>query len=147
MHRASIKAAAITVTGPAMFALSLPLGVLAALALSLSPLAARAQEAIPTASGAPDGGAPRPDIPADTLRLSDHMDQGPDPMRGPIGPCGGPAKTADGKTDKSPHGEVFAGVGTQGYREIGGAVCMPLGDNAAVNIAIDAGQMDGWRRR
>jgi hypothetical protein len=117
---------------------------LAGIAAAWAP--ARAQEAIPTAAGAPNGGAPMAE-PADApLRLSDHFDKGPDVVRA-AGPCGAPAKTEDGKTDKSPHGEVWAGVGNHGYREGGGAVCLPLGDSAAVNIAVDAGQGDGWGRR
>ena len=104
-------------------------------------------EAIPTSAHATDGGAPMSPA-AGPLRLDDAVDEGPGFLR-PAGPCGGPAKTADGKTDKTPHGEVWAGVGTHGYREAGGAVCVPVGDNGAVSIAIDAGQMNGWggRRR
>jgi hypothetical protein len=92
-----------------------------------------------------DGGAPAPAT--ETSRLDDRLgDLGPGFLR-PVGPCGGPLKTADGKTDKTPHGEAWAGVGTRGYREAGGAVCLPLGDNAAVSIAVDAGHIDGWGRR
>jgi hypothetical protein len=80
------------------------------------------------------------------MRLSDHVDGGPGFLR-PAGPCGGPATRPDGKPDRSPHGEVWAGIGTGGYREIGGAACVPLGEGAAVNIAIDAGQYPGWRGR
>jgi hypothetical protein len=118
-------------------------------AVAAAPMAALAQqtpEAIPTQAGAPWGGAAPLAPQADTLRLSDHFDSGPDFLR-PSGPCGGPAKSEDGKTDKSPHGAVWAGVGTRGYREIGGAVCLPLGDNGAVSIAVDAGQINGWGRR
>jgi hypothetical protein len=118
---------------------------LAAMIATLAALPARAQEAIPTAARA--GAAPVAETPdTDTLRLSDHVDQGPGFLR-PAGPCGGPAKTADGKTDKTPHGEVWAGVGTNGYREIGGVTCVPLGENSAVTIAVDAGQINGWNRR
>ena len=107
--------------------------------------AALAQEAIPTATGAPGDGAP-PTPESGPLRLSDHTDQGPDFLR-PVGPCGGPARKEDGKPDKSPHGEVWAGVGTNGYRDIGGAVCAPLGDNAALSVAVDAGKINGWGHR
>lgn len=102
-------------------------------------------EAIPTAAGAPTGGAPEPSY-GGPLRLDDRFDTGPGFLR-PAGPCGGPAKTADGKTDKTPHGEVWAGVGTRGYREAGGAVCVPLGENSALTIAVDAGHLDGYGRR
>ncbi len=105
-----------------------------------------AQEAIPTAGGSPVGGAP---IPASSgpLRLPDHrMDNGDDIVRS-VGPCGAPPK-ADGTPDRSPHGEVFAGVGTHGYREGGGIVCVPIGDKAAVTLAVDAGRIGdrGGRR-
>jgi hypothetical protein len=118
-------------------------GIVSGFALASS---AQAQEAIPTATGPSSGWAPAPD-PNDnsTLRLSDHIDRGPDAVR-PAGPCGGPAKTEDGKTDNSPHGEVWAGVGNHGYRDAGGTVCMPLGSGAAVSIAVDAGQSNGWGR-
>jgi hypothetical protein len=124
----------------------LAIGVLALL-LGAAPLSALAQEAIATAAHGPDGGAPMAP-PSDRLLSldDDNRDDGPGFLR-PRGPCGGPAKTADGKTDKTPHGEVYAGIGTHGYREAGGAVCVPVGDHAAVSIAIDAGRMDGWRGR
>jgi hypothetical protein len=111
-----------------------------------APLPALAQEAIATAARTPDGGAPATPTADRSLRIDDNRDDGPGFLR-PRGPCGGPAKTADGKTDKTPHGEVWAGVGTRGYRDVGGAVCVPVGDNAAVSLAIDAGQIDGRGRR
>ena len=117
--------------------------------LLVSPVPASSQEAIATAARAPDGGAPVSPAASDRpLRIDDGVDDGPGFLR-PRGPCGGPARTADGKTDKTPHGEVWAGVGTRGYRELGGAVCMPVGDHTAVSIAIDAGRIDGrgGRRR
>jgi hypothetical protein len=119
--------------------------------LPISPAQAQAtpasdpDEVISTAAGSPSGGAPLPVYTA-PLRLHDRPDEGPGFLR-PVGPCGGPAKTAEGKTDKTPHGEVWAGVGTRGYREIGGVVCLPVGENTAVTIAVDAGHMDGWGRR
>lgn len=109
--------------------------------------AAWAQEAIPTAantgSGAPSAPATgaRPTLIAD--RNSEHDDRGPVP----IGPCGAPYKD-DGagglKQDKNPHGAVWGGVGNHGYREVGGAVCIPAGRNTEVNIAIDSAQFH-WR--
>lgn len=117
-----------------------------ALLIAAAPLGVHAQEAIPTAPGGPAGFpplAPPTDAP---LRLSDHVDGGPGFLR-PLGPCGVPINKEDGTKDKSPHGEVYAGVGTHGYREIGGVVCMPVGDKSAVTIAVDAGQFDGWGRR
>lgn len=106
-----------------------------ALAFSLSAgAAALAQEAISTAGGAQSNVSPKA-TPADTdLHAYDEFADGP---LGPkMGPCG-PVETPDGKTDHSAHGEIHAGVGTHGYRNIGGAVCKPLGDNGAIAIAID----------
>lgn len=121
------------------------LSVVVGMALAASS-AAWAQEAIPTAANATDGGAPAAPA-AGPITLSDkkseHDDRGPLP----IGPCGGVARSVDGgppQPDKSPHGEVWAGVGTHGYRDVGGAVCIPLGDNSHVTVAIDSTQ---WGRR
>ena len=116
-------------------------------ALASAPLTALAQEAIPTATRGADGGAPTigwPDTAEAPMRLSDHVDGGPGFLR-PTGPCGGPRYTASGKLDKSAHGEVWAGVGTHGYREIGAATCLPIGDNSAVTIAVDVGHIGGRR--
>lgn len=109
------------------------LSCLAALAL-LAGQAAWAQEAIPTAAN--------PTMIAD--RDSMHDDRGPVP----VGPCGKPYKD-DGKgglkPDKNPSGEVWGAVGTHGYHDVGGAVCIPAGKNSAVSIAIDQSQFN-WRR-
>ena len=105
----------------------------------------QAQEAMPTAGGTPLT-APPFESTRDTLRLSDRIDRGPDFVRSAL-PCGGPVKDEDGKTDKKAHGEVWAGIGTRGYREICGVVCVPVGDNGAVTIAVDAGQINGWGGR
>jgi hypothetical protein len=56
------------------------------------------------------------------------------------------AANADGKA----HGEVWAGVGTHGYREVGGVVTQPIGACSQVTIAVDrteGGGYGGWRRR
>ena len=105
---------------------------------------ATAQEAIPTATGSPTGGAPMP-APSGPIRLSDRVDTGDNILRS-VSPCGAPPK-ANGSPDRSPHGEVFAGVGTHGYREGGGVVCVPLGDHASATLAVDAGRIDDRGRR
>ena len=46
--------------------------------------------------------------------------------------------------DRSPHGQVWGGVGTHGYRNVGGVVCVPVGDNSRVTIAVDS---TNWGRR
>ena len=118
---------------------ALPIALIAAVAVCVAP-AAMAQEAIPTAAGAPlpasAAGAPPIALP-DTI---DEDDAGPLP----VGPCGAVGQVKDGqvqKPDRKPHGEVWAGVGTHGYREAGGVVCQPLGDHAAVTIAVDAAHL------
>jgi hypothetical protein len=35
----------------------------------------------------------------------------------------------------TPHGEVRVGVGTRGYREVGGAVCQPLPGGGFVAVS------------
>jgi hypothetical protein len=100
-----------------------------------------AQEAIPTAGGSATTAAPTP-ASTGTLRLPDQREDNGDDIVRSVGPCGAPPK-ADGKPDNAPHGEVFAGVGTHGYREGGGIVCVPLGDKTAVTLAVDAGRIDG----
>ena len=107
--------------------------------------AAPAQEAIPTAGGSPTGGAPVPQS-SGPLRLPDHYADNGDNIVRSGSPCGAPPKP-DGTPDRAPHGEVFAGVGTHGYREGGGVVCVPLGDRAAVTVAVDAGRIDDRGRR
>ena len=42
---------------------------------------------------------------------------------------------------------MWAGIGTGGYRQIGGVVTQPIGDCGQVTIAIDKVEMDGPRRR
>ena len=114
---------------------------LAAGALTLAGVAtASAQETISTAAGAP---APAPAASAAPIVLSDTRDEDD---AGPllVGPCGAVGQVRDGqveKPDKKPHGEVWAGVGTHGYREAGGVVCQPIGDHSAVTIAVDAAHL------
>ena len=118
----------------------LKLGIVLSIALAGAAVAETvvAQEAIPTATGSPTGGAPVSES-TGPIRLPNRIDTGDDIVRS-VSPCGAPPK-ADGKPDRSPHGEVFAGVGTHGYREGGGVVCLPIGDKAAVTLAVDAGRI------
>ncbi|HEV2366242.1 MAG TPA: hypothetical protein VGS12_18840 [Caulobacteraceae bacterium] len=121
------------------------ISMLAVLALPAAPAAA--QELVPSAGGgaqATPGSAAKPPGPLDPP--DEITDPGPDPVMGPCGPTSPDPRHPD-RPDRKPHGEVFGGVGTHGYREAGGVVCQPLGDHAAVTIAIDAAHIDGWRRR
>jgi hypothetical protein len=49
--------------------------------------------------------------------------------------------------DRRPHGQVWAGVGTGGYREVGGVVTQPLGTCGSVTIGAGKVESDGFRRR
>jgi hypothetical protein len=65
-----------------------------------------------------------------------------------MGPCGPEKVRPDGKLETAPHGEVEVGAGTSGYRHIGGAVCQPIGQDAAVAVSASATQAQvGVRRR
>jgi hypothetical protein len=126
---------AVNRTLPALIAVTLAIGA-----------GARAQEAIPTAANAADSGAPVVDNTGGPIILSNkrvHDDRGP--IR--ISPCGGVSVSTDGSVpppDRSPHGSVWGGVGTHGYRNIGGVVCIPVGDHSRVTLAVDSTQ---WGRR
>ncbi|MGH7022128.1 MAG: hypothetical protein ACREEB_00905 [Caulobacteraceae bacterium] len=106
-----------------------------------------AQEAIPTANNANGGAPPVQASGAAPIRIQDKQSEFDDRGPVPIGPCGAPYKD-DGKggvkQDKDPRGEVWAGVGTHGYRDVGGAVCIPVGKAAQVTIAVDSTH---WGRR
>jgi hypothetical protein len=115
--------------------------------MTVTPGWALAQEAIPTAKDSAFGGAP-PLAPPGPLSLPTHRSLGADNLvRAPVGPCGGLPDPQTGKLDKSPHGEVFAGVGSAGYREAGGEVCLPISDHVAAHLAVDVGRFPyyGWR--
>jgi hypothetical protein len=129
--------------GKSHLAAMVVLGAVAASTAAISS-SAQAQEAVTTA--APGAGAPAMAAagPGPTLipdRISERDDRGPVP----IGPCGLPYKD-DGagppKQDKSVHGVVWGGIGTHGYREAGGAVCIPAGKAAQVTIAVDAARIN-----
>lgn len=83
--------------------------------------------------------APQPTAGAPALpEAADSLGDNGQPVR--MGPCGPAAVDANGKTDQSAHGQVDVGVGTSGYRHIGGRVCKPLGDNAAVAVSVSETQ-------
>lgn len=51
--------------------------------------------------------------------------------------------------DHRPHGAVWGGIGTRGYREVGGSVSQAVGDCGRVSVTVDKteGEIGGWRRR
>jgi hypothetical protein len=113
---------------------------LVAAALLLAPAVASAQQAGPavasgqvvsTASGAP------PPAPA---KADDQIAQWLADTSDDDASNGGPVR------DHKVHGEMSVGVGTNGYREVGGVVTGPIGDTGQATIAIDAGQIDNGRR-
>lgn len=97
------------------------------------------QEAVPTAGGAGQRGAPDPSAatsPSSIGPPAEIVAADPGPLMGPCGPTGPDKKNPD-KPDHRAHGEVFAGVGTGGYREGGGVVCQPIGDHTSVTVGVD----------
>lgn len=50
-------------------------------------------------------------------------------------------------SDGKPHGEVWAGIGTRGYRTVGGVVTQPLGDCGQVTVGVSHTGSDVGRRR
>jgi hypothetical protein len=44
--------------------------------------------------------------------------------------------------DRAPHGEVWAGVGTRGYNDIGGVVTQPIGDCSTLTLGYEQGGGD-----
>ena len=101
---------------------------------------ASAQEAIATAKAETPPAPPANAPPLSLGRHKDFDDEGP-PL---VGPCGAVGEVRDGvaqKPDRKPHGEVFGGSGTHGYREAGGVVCVPIGDHASVTVAVDAARI------
>jgi hypothetical protein len=72
---------------------------------------------------------------------------------GPCTPYGGmiaaqaEANGARIEPDRDMHGEISAGIGTNGYRSVSGSVCKPLGDNGYVSISAGSDRYDYDRRR
>jgi len=118
--------------------------------------AALADEAIATHGD----GAPAAEAPTDQTSSQDRQKQAngewarrvmagqsTDEAAADKGPGKDPDKRCPQQGDGKPHGEVWAGVGTGGYRNVGGVVTQPLGDCAQVTVAIDRTQFDGLRGR
>ena len=57
----------------------------------------------------------------------------------------GLAKGCQGNPDRQPHGEVWVGVGTGGYKTAGAVVTQPIGDCTEVTVAVS--KTDGGRIR
>ena len=118
-------------TMAAMAALTLAAPALAQAPVSTAPAAGPAAPPPTAATPAlPDGDAPSADGPKMAM-----------------GPCGPEKVLANGKLDTAAHGQAEVGVGTGGYRHIGGAVCQPIGQNAAVAVSISQTEGQGRYRR
>ena len=125
--------------------------VLALSLFVLVPAAALADEAIATHGD----GAPAAEAPADQASAQDRQKQANGEWARRV-MAGQPtdqasadretAKRCPQQGDGKPHGEVWAGVGTGGYRNVGGVVTQPIGECAQVTVAIDHTQFDGPRR-
>ena len=57
----------------------------------------------------------------------------------------GLARGCDRNLDRNPHGEVWVGVGTGGYKTAGAVVTQPIGDCTEVTVAVS--KTDGGRIR
>ena len=62
-----------------------------------------------------------------------------------MGPCGPEKVKPDGQLDTAPHGEVDAGVGSNGYRSLAGAVCQPIGQDGYVAASVSEAQGNNRR--
>ena len=129
--------------------------VAVAVAVNATASIARSDEPLVTTSGA---GAP-PAAAAPVQRLED--DQSPEAIgawaRGVMansdvrtartadgGQAARPSGCAPASPDGKPHGEVWAGAGTGGYREAGGVVTEPLGHCGSLTIGVSSSR-DRWR--
>lgn len=124
-------------------------------ALSLTALAARADEVIATHSG---------EVPTAQATAASPLDQGAQAKRQADGdwarrviaglpseePQDGAAETLRPRcpaNDGKPHGEVWVGVGTGGYKTAGVAASQPLGDCGEVAIAVSRTEGGALLRR
>jgi len=134
------------------------------LALVSQPGAALAQEVI---AAGPDGAPPVVDGGADSTALPNAVSADPDSSPEAIGRwakdviAGRPTASAEAPesppqkasstcaqpADRKPHGQVWAEVGTGGYRRVGGVVTQPIGECASVTVAVEKAEGGGFRRR
>jgi hypothetical protein len=108
---------------------------LIAAALAAAPAAAVAQAAAQdqVVATAPSTSPPKAQPAAHVASVSDAAEQERIEDDGPL-------------RDNRVHGEVGVGVGTNGYRQIGGVVTAPIGDIGQATIAVDSSQYS-YRRR
>jgi hypothetical protein len=136
------------------------LSALAAALLAAS--AASAQEVVKTGpDGAPPAAAPVGPMPAGGGRDPEQSPQAigawargvlagePSREQAAAAPANGARPSGcTPPPDRKPHGEVWAGAGTGGYRDVGGVVTQPLGDCGSITVMIDQSQSNyRWRGR
>jgi hypothetical protein len=133
-----------------------PAFLAAALAACACASAAGASEVIATAgqgAGAPPAAAPSPlappPLPADenspeAIGAWARGVMAGQPSREAVAGAPAPGGRCPAPPDSKPHGEVWAGIGTGGYREAGGVVTQPVGDCGEVTLGVSRTQ-GGWR--
>ena len=122
-----------------------PILALCALALAAAGPAARAEPPIATGDG---GAPPVAQVPPRPLGYDDRspeaigawargvMADAASPGAAQPGQPAGARTCVPASPDGKPHGEVWAGAGTHGYREAGGVVTEPLGQCGQLTIGI-----------
>ena len=115
---------------------------LVAAALSLAAVAAWADGPVATTSTA-EQSPPQPQSAPPPLAAARDAAA---PSHVAMGPCGPERVKPDGKLATTPHGEIEAGIGTQGYRHLAGTVCQPIGENGSVEVSAGVNQAQ-WGRR
>ena len=113
-----------------------------AAAVSLAAVAAWADAPVSTASSAREAPPQPQSAPPPLAAVADSAA----PPQIAMGPCGPERVKPDGKLDTAPHGVIEAGIGTHGYRHLAGAVCQPIGQNAAVAVSASVSQAQAGRR-
>jgi hypothetical protein len=116
--------------------------------LMLAPSAGSAQEAISTAP-ANDAGPPV-DAPSGIGGEEDPGDWARRVLAGqpaPVEPTPATSCRTAVAHDGRPHGQVWVGAGTRGYREIGGVVTQQIGKCGSVTIAVSKTEGPRWRGR
>ncbi|HEY3800753.1 MAG TPA: hypothetical protein VGL58_20555 [Caulobacteraceae bacterium] len=106
-------------------------------------LAASLALAVPAFADGPiataDPGATPPASTDTPAPLPDHNGASmPVPASEVMGPCGPEKIGADGKPQKTAHGEIDAGVDSRGGHMVSGTVCKPVGDNGGY-VEVSAG--------
>jgi hypothetical protein len=112
---------------------------IACLALLVASPAA-AEEAVTTAGS----GAPLPAAEGSARPISDPAMVDPQADGSEAGARSGERPGCRPPPDRKPHGEVWAAIGTGGYRSVGGVVTQPIGDCGFITIVVSHAQGRTW---